>query len=140
MPRKKVERRIEEYGKMISFYEDEELGESFFDILDKFAKIDGRKDNRLDEKDADSLIKLYGKTVDLINEELEDEKINDNTKAMLNKYLVIIGKDVTELNRYKLSLSDPGHKKKDLTEIIESSRSKKIKMENVDELEVEQAA
>ena len=140
MPRKKVERRIEEYGKMISFYEDEELGESFFDILDKIAKIDGRKDNRLDEKDADSLIKLYGKTVDLINEELEDEKTNDNTKAMLNKYLVIIGKDVTELNRYKLSLSDPGHKKKDLTEIIESSRSKKIKMENVDELEVEQAA
>lgn len=76
----------------------------------------------------------------ILNEEIKDEKNTEKTKAFYSKYLVIMGKDVNALRKYKNLLKDPAAEGKDLTEILESSRSRKIKMDGLDGLEVEQAA
>ena len=135
---KKIERRVDQFTKLLAGFDIEEgEGKPIEKIMLKYGELYEKK---LTVNDADELIKLYGKAVKLLNEELEDEKINDKTKALYSKFLVVMGKDVNTLRKYKKAVSEDANAAKNLTEILESSRSLKVSVDGLQGVEVEQAA
>ena len=135
---KKIEKRVNQFTRLVERFDRENgEGKSIERILLKYGEL-YNKNLTLD--DTDKLIKLYGNAVKFLNEEIKDEKIGEKTKALYSKCLVVMGKDVNTLRKYKKSLKDSPNEGKNLTEILESSRSLKISMNGLDDVEVEQAA